>query len=398
MRNNSVSQMRPLLLLVLSTPFMMWAQQATAKAGLDLTQRYLLLATSRTSTMQQELNEAAGAGYRVLGGCRTGGGELTLLLEKVAQPPDVYGYKLLATQLTSTMQKELDEVATQGFRLLPRTMMGGETEIVLVLEKAPGQSMPSHYLLLATKRTGTLQSEMKQAAEQGYQVVGVVSRKEHMVILEKPAQRSGEVPMEPPVRPKPDMPDRYLLLATERTSTMQKELDKAAKVGHRILAGSSTSETEIMMLMERAVQPPKTFEYKVLATNKGSTMQKELNEVAANGFRLRRETVTGKRGTGGGWRSIARGVNVGGMGTFGIVAAPDEIVSVVERAPDSSQRYRYLVLDTMKTSTMQQELSKAAQEGYAVAAMVGSPGKQDRAQLMGVLANLTVILEKEFRQ
>ncbi len=32
-------------------------------AELDLTQRFLLLATKKTSTMQQELNEASAAGY-----------------------------------------------------------------------------------------------------------------------------------------------------------------------------------------------------------------------------------------------------------------------------------------------------------------------------------------------
>ncbi len=80
------------------------------KSKLDLTQQYLLLATSKTSTMQKEMNEASADGYRVVVGGRTGGGELSVLLEKVAQPPEVYQYVLLATQFTSTMQKELDEL------------------------------------------------------------------------------------------------------------------------------------------------------------------------------------------------------------------------------------------------------------------------------------------------
>ena len=74
--------------------------------------------------------------------------------------------------------------------------------------------------------------------------------------------------------------------------------------------------------------------------------------------------------------------------------APDEIVLVVEKAPNSTNRYQYLVLGAMKTSTMQQELVKAYAEGFEVASMVGSPGKQDQAQLMGVTANLVVVLEK----
>lgn len=94
-----------------------------AKSKLDLTQPYLLLATTKTSTMQKELNEAAAAGYRLLVGSPTSGTEMALILEKVATPPDTYEYLLLATSRTSTMQKELNDAAEKGFRLLPRTMI-----------------------------------------------------------------------------------------------------------------------------------------------------------------------------------------------------------------------------------------------------------------------------------
>ena len=50
----------------------------------DLTFRYLLLATSRTKTMQKELDEAAGAGYRIITGSPTSGSEMALILEKIA--------------------------------------------------------------------------------------------------------------------------------------------------------------------------------------------------------------------------------------------------------------------------------------------------------------------------
>ena len=43
------------------------------------------------------------------------------------------------------------------------------------------------YLLLATTRTSTLQKEMSQAIDEGYEVIEMVSRGEHMVILERPA-------------------------------------------------------------------------------------------------------------------------------------------------------------------------------------------------------------------
>ena len=159
----------------------------------DLSERFLLLATKKTKTMQKELDEAAAAGYQILVGSPTSGTEMALVLEKVATPPDNYQYLLLATTKTSTMQKELDEAAARGFRLLPNTMISkkrsfGGDEVVVVLEKAPNLATVYEYLLLATNRTSTLQTEMTEAVQDGYSVMGMVSRGEHMVILEK---RSG---------------------------------------------------------------------------------------------------------------------------------------------------------------------------------------------------------------
>jgi hypothetical protein len=94
------------------------------------------------------------------------------------------------------MQKELGEAAAKGFRLLPKTiiakeqMIGGQ-EIVLLMEKPPGNPQLYTYLLLATSRTSTMQKEMSQAVDEGYVVVGMVSRGEHVVILEKAAGPVG---------------------------------------------------------------------------------------------------------------------------------------------------------------------------------------------------------------
>src|ERR1044071_4743390 len=69
---------------------------------------------------------------------------------------------------------------------------------------------------------------------------------------------------------------RYLMLVTTKTSTMQKELDEAAEEGFRIVMGSPTSTMEMAILLERKAKPPDTFKYKLLATTRSATMQKEL--------------------------------------------------------------------------------------------------------------------------
>ena len=97
------------------------------KLKIDPEQRYLLLATTRTSTMQKELDKAAAQGFIIRAGSPTRGTEMALFLERAAEPPDTYTYSLLATTRTSTMEKELNQAAQEGFRLLPQTMIAKKT-------------------------------------------------------------------------------------------------------------------------------------------------------------------------------------------------------------------------------------------------------------------------------
>ncbi len=102
---------------------------ATAVMGeikVDPGQKYLLLATQKTSTMQKELAEAAGMGFRVLAGSPTSGTEMAIFLERVTEQPSVFEYLLLATTRTGTMNKELNREGAKGFRLL-RVILGPRT-------------------------------------------------------------------------------------------------------------------------------------------------------------------------------------------------------------------------------------------------------------------------------
>ncbi|MCI0561374.1 MAG: hypothetical protein MN733_23045 [Nitrososphaera sp.] len=92
------------------------------------------------------------------------------------------------------MQKELNEAAAEGFRLIPSTMISkeravfGDEEIVVLLERPPKVDKRYEYKLLATTLTSTLQKEITEAQAVGFVLVGMVSRGEHMVIMEKGVQ------------------------------------------------------------------------------------------------------------------------------------------------------------------------------------------------------------------
>src|SRR5215211_5667968 len=127
------------------------------KLKIDPESRYLLLSTIKTSTMQKELDEASAQGFRIISAASScNQSEMVLFLERVTQPPDTYKYRLLATSRTSTMEKGLNQAAQEGYRLLPRTITAKEgfmsNEIVAVLEQTPKPSKRYEYRLLATSR------------------------------------------------------------------------------------------------------------------------------------------------------------------------------------------------------------------------------------------------------
>ena len=161
--------------------------------------RYVLLAAARTGTMQQEINDAAAMGYRVIAASRTEGSEVVVVLE---QNPDTYLYRLIATTRTGTLQREINEAAEAGYRVMPRAVttkrtsggnltraLGGNTrdegELLILMEKGPEGGATAQYQVLATGRTGTLQKEISQAAINGYVLLALVSRGEHLAILER---------------------------------------------------------------------------------------------------------------------------------------------------------------------------------------------------------------------
>ena len=152
--------------------------------------QYKLLATMRTSTMQKEMDEMSAQGYRILVGSPTSGSEMAVFLSKDGTVAAPYKYKLLATTRTGTMQKELNEAAANGFRLIPSTMIAKKgmlmgVEIVMILEQPPTVEKNYEYKLLATNLTSTLQKEVTETLAAGFKIVGMVSRGEHMVVMER---------------------------------------------------------------------------------------------------------------------------------------------------------------------------------------------------------------------
>lgn len=144
--------------------------------------RYLLLATERTSTMQREINDAAARGFRVVAASPKESSEVVILLE---QTKDKYDYRLVATTRTGTLQREISEAAEAGYRIVPRAVTGKGDEVIVLMEKGAEGPPTPQYRVLATERTGTMQKEISQASANGYSLVALAGRGEYVAILER---------------------------------------------------------------------------------------------------------------------------------------------------------------------------------------------------------------------
>jgi hypothetical protein len=118
--------------------------------------------------MEEELNDTAEAGFRfqaVMGGeSAFGGKEVVTVMSRVAGAKNRFGYRLLATSKTSTMQKELQEAA--------------DAEVVIILERNKDlEPKPVEYKLFATTKTSTLEKELLEAGKAGYEVLGMTVSK-----------------------------------------------------------------------------------------------------------------------------------------------------------------------------------------------------------------------------
>jgi hypothetical protein len=149
----------------------------------DLTYDYRVLATSKTSTMEKEMNEAADAGFifaATMGGeTAYGGNEAVVIMIKdpFKSTEERRVYKLLATSKTGTMQKEMQQLADEGFEYRSQTVFkstfGGQ-EVCVIMERNMAEAAKRlQYKLLATKKTSTMQKELREVGDEGFRLMGL---------------------------------------------------------------------------------------------------------------------------------------------------------------------------------------------------------------------------------
>ena len=87
------------------------------------------------------------------------------------------------------MEKELNELAIQGYRLLPRTIIFKQgfftAEMVMVMEKDPNANKNYEYRLISASKETKLHKKIDESISQGYLPVTMITIGEHTVVTEK---------------------------------------------------------------------------------------------------------------------------------------------------------------------------------------------------------------------
>ncbi|HWS53756.1 MAG TPA: hypothetical protein VN228_06510 [Pyrinomonadaceae bacterium] len=160
------------------------------KVAIDADQNYLVLSTKRIQTMEKELDEVSAKGFRVLYGGPTESLDMALFLQRVGEPGrPAYSYKVLATSRLKTMEKELNEAARGGFRMLPRTAIFKRglltVELVMLMERAPQADRNYEYKLASAGKESKLHKKIEEAIAQGFTPLTIITGGEHIVVMEK---------------------------------------------------------------------------------------------------------------------------------------------------------------------------------------------------------------------
>ena len=132
--------------------------------------------------MERELNEAASAGFHLrivqvdMSSADGNVQEMVALVVREARPGR-FSYRLLTLSDLSAMEEEhaqaLTRSAAEGFRYRGLVPSPGGEAVVFLEHDADAETVPVEYLVLATNRTSTLERELDEAGDHGYEVIAL---------------------------------------------------------------------------------------------------------------------------------------------------------------------------------------------------------------------------------
>jgi hypothetical protein len=137
---------------------------------------------------EKNLNEEGAHGYRIVESSTTSPKSAELVLEKSSALGTTVQYRLLRARLPGTLQKNLNQAAGEGFRLCPHTFnqFGGVMAVIAFKEGAESADR-YEYRVHQTLRVSSIQKNVAKAQDEGFVLAETFEQAGgvHLVILEK---------------------------------------------------------------------------------------------------------------------------------------------------------------------------------------------------------------------
>ena len=259
-------------------------------------------------------------------------------------------FLFIDTRDASTLEKELNSQAQLGWRLdrLPKSSLANSMGALLTRAEAGKQYQ---YKVLATRRVSTIEKEFTQAAAEGWEFRGLLSRFDFGDMMMMAFTHVGGESFMVMEREVGETKRRfeYRLLSAQREKTIQRELDQAVAEGYLPLAiavGQDTGGAMVLLgpqfvfnvVLSRSIESPDAdkgrYEYRFLRTAKVNTLDKEMNQAAKEGFR------------------------------YYLSTPPLAVLMRREKENPAKGRYEYHLLATLKKATMEKEMNEQGALGY----------------------------------
>jgi hypothetical protein len=277
-------------------------------------------------------------------------------------------YLLIHAIRNSSLRQELTEAGTQGYSI--QFAADDRTGFGIVLKH--DDAGPRAYRFIDTKKEGTFVTELTEAASQGFKLV--FAKYNNISQVGALVQQSGGA--------------QYKYSLVSGTDTATKALAECTRRGCALVAVLGDS----LILEDRVGSLPlaksRERDYRILATIKVSTLEKELKEAAEEGFRVidagaMRVVMEREPGVSaapldyrvvasGDSRDAVRKLHAAGIEGFRIAVAlepKDQGVFVLQRAQGTSERFDYQILK-LEQGSINGWLLYAEAQGYRMVAFV----------------------------
>ena len=239
-------------------------------------QRYLALMTFKTSTLQKELDQAAAGGFEVVMANTLG-----VLMKRLPAGAAGAEYHLTAVGRIATLETELNAAAQKGFVVVPGTVTKAGDETIVLSRRTPGSSERYSYRVL--KSDDSVENNLRDLASKGFSPVGAFLQQSGFgAMMSSPTTGSLHIVLQGPAEGAAVVPVRRArVLSTTKTSTMEKELNETAAKGFRV-----TGASLMKVMLEEDQEQAGRLDYRLLAAVRYGTLKNEIIAAGREGFRI----------------------------------------------------------------------------------------------------------------